>query len=195
MLTSTLIHFAILTPLALSSGHDFNANSAVQVAFDTLVGKESIAKSWEPPRQTTYYGPQVSGYYSPVQEVVEEEVKERLVPFESTFGEKYGIGPLNPFSTNRPIGNIPLQPDKEIDALRSRVSGLRSDVTFGERIATASPVMFPKSCFADHWKDKFNFVWHVDEEKTVCLDGIYYPSRGDTKFAGVYSCGFARSCV
>ncbi|MGO9112235.1 MAG: hypothetical protein ACLP9L_23655 [Thermoguttaceae bacterium] len=88
------------------------------------------------------------------------KVEEKVVLRECPLSEKCGLG----------LETV-TRPDKEIVALQSSASDLKSAIALGERIRKQTPEKLPD---ASKWKEKFVLSW--DEEGGLNFDRTYHPA-------------------
>ena len=90
------------------------------------------------------------------------KVEEKVVLRENLLSEKLGL-------------ESAAQPDREIVALQSSVSGLPSALSLDEKIVKQTPEKLP---FASRWNDKFIVTW--DEDGGFCFERRYHPAPDPT---------------
>ncbi len=161
MIWSSLINMAVLTYFAISSGHGIN--------FDLHAGREPVANG-----DHELVGAQLfdlsddvpAGRLSDPQCItdlhywggVSAKAAQRIVLRENTLSEELGLETIT-------------RPDKEIIALQSSVSGLKSVLAWSEQVATGTSGKLPR---AIEWKSK-RVVCLWDEDGGFYVGGTYFP--------------------
>jgi hypothetical protein len=111
--------------------------------------------------------------------LADQKLAEKVVIREGTLSEKLGVETV-------------IQPDTEIVALQSSVSGLKSVFAWGEQLTTQTPGKLPR---ATEWKGK-RVVCLWDEDGGFYSDGTYFPmSINPISSIGLSSLGEPFKCV